>query len=111
MRRILKTRLFHKTLCLAFVLAVPPAFGLSVKRQLLLHPSPEYPELARKMHVVGSVVIDITILPDGRVADPVVKSGHPLLRQSAQEAVAKWKYAPASETTACVVEVVFQLAP
>ena len=53
---------------------------------------PVYPAIAVKMRVEGTVKLEATIDPEGRVSDVKVVSGHQLLVQAAVDAVKKWKY-------------------
>jgi len=59
------------------------------------------------MHVSGTVVVHLTIQPDGSVSDAKVESGHALLGPAAQEAVKRWKFEPSPETTDLTVDVNF----
>jgi len=68
---------------------------------------PVYPELARRMHVSGTVVVHLTVQPDGSVSDTKVESGHALLSPAAQEAVRRWRFEPASDTTDLTVDINF----
>ena len=53
-----------------------------------------YPPLARQTRISGTVRLRGIIGKDGSVLELSVLSGHPLLIQSALEAVRKWKYTP-----------------
>ena len=55
---------------------------------------PVYPELARRVHLEGDVVIECTIDPSGRVVNATVTKSVPLLDQAALDAVASWRYRP-----------------
>ena len=55
---------------------------------------PVYPALARQARIQGSVVLHAIIDKDGKVAQLEVISGHPLLVQSALDAVKQWRYKP-----------------
>jgi protein TonB len=55
---------------------------------------PEYPQIARNMHVSGVVTVAITITPQGTVAEAHAVSGPVLLRPSAVEAVKSWRFKP-----------------
>ncbi len=79
------------------------------ERTLVKQAKPVYPELARKMRVYGSITLTISILPDGRVRDIVLESGHPLLVNAAKDAVKQWKYATGPDTTTTSVTVRFDL--
>src|ERR1700681_1235926 len=69
---------------------------------------PEYPPVARQMRVTGTVRLEATVAPDGKVRDTKVIGGSPLLAQEAVTAVKKWKYEETSKETVENVEVVFQ---
>jgi TonB family protein len=65
---------------------------------------PEYPELARRARITGSVRVEAVVAPNGTIRSVKVLGGHPLLGQAAQDAMRKWRYAPAtSESTVVVV--------
>src|ERR1700720_4391441 len=55
---------------------------------------PLYPPLARQARIQGNVVLHAIIDKDGRVGELQVISGHPLLVQSALDAVKNWRYQP-----------------
>ena len=44
--------------------------------------SPVYPSLARQANIYGEVIVDVTVHQDGTL-EAVVKSGHPMLKQTA----------------------------
>jgi protein TonB len=52
--------------------------------------------MAKSAGVEGSVVIDVSIDPSGKVAATKVLSGPVMLREAALDAVRRWKYQPAS---------------
>jgi protein TonB len=56
--------------------------------------APVYPDLARRAHVEGKVVLECVIDTDGRVTDLRVLTGHPLLADAALDAVRRWEYIP-----------------
>jgi protein TonB len=69
---------------------------------------PEYPAVARQMRVTGTVRLEATVAPDGKVRDTKVLGGSPLLVQEATTAVKKWRYEETSKETTETVEVIFQ---
>ncbi len=69
---------------------------------------PDYPPVARQLRVTGTVRLEATVAPDGKVRDTKVLGGSPLLVQEAVTAVKKWKYEETSKETVETVEVVFQ---
>jgi len=54
------------------------------------------------LNVSGTVRIEVVIAPNGSVKSLKPLGGHPLLIQSASEALRKWRYAPGPETTTIV---------
>jgi protein TonB len=60
----------------------------------LHHVPPQYPEIARRARVQGSVVIECRIDERGHVVEANVEIGHPLLDAAALEAVRQWLYVP-----------------
>lgn len=77
------------------------------KRKVKSKVAPAYPELAKRMNVVGKVKIEVIITPDGRVKSTRALGGHPLLVQSCIDAVKEWKFAAAPEESTQVVEFEF----
>jgi TonB family protein len=69
---------------------------------------PLYPDVARKMHITGTVRLEATVAADGKVRDTRVVGGSPMLAQEASNAVKKWKYEEGSKETVETVEVVYQ---
>jgi periplasmic protein TonB len=55
---------------------------------------PSYPALARQTRISGTVKLHAIIGKDGTVQQLQVVSGHPLLVQSALDAVRQWRYQP-----------------
>lgn len=85
------------------------AAGPEIKRGTISRVQPQYPELARKMHIDGNVLIDVTIEANGNVTVIGVKAGHALLRTAAQNAVEKWKFTPAPLPTPYTITITFDL--
>jgi len=56
--------------------------------------TPVYPPLARQTRISGTVRLHAIIAKDGTVQQLEVLSGHPLLVQSALDAVRQWRYQP-----------------
>ena len=55
---------------------------------------PSVPPLAKTLEIGGSVALDITISPEGKVSSVAVLSGHPMLAPAFVDAVKKWEYKP-----------------
>lgn len=80
-------------------LAGPDAPG----RRLKVRVPPEYPELAKKLNIRGTVRVQLLVAADGRIRNTKVLGGSPLLIQAVMEALRKWKYEPApAESTEIV---------
>jgi TonB family protein len=58
--------------------------------------APEYPAMAKQMHVAGKVEVQVTIDPEGNVEDVKIVSGNSLLTSGVVSAVKKWKFTPFS---------------
>ncbi|MFY9792569.1 MAG: energy transducer TonB [Candidatus Sulfotelmatobacter sp.] len=69
---------------------------------------PEYPELARKMNITGTVRVQVVVSPNGTVKDAKVVGGHPVLAGAALDAVKKWRFEPAPGESTGVVEFKFE---
>jgi protein TonB len=61
---------------------------------VIYHPAPQYPQMARIAHITGDVILKITIDRTGEVTDVSATQGHPILIQSAIDAVRQWRYRP-----------------
>jgi protein TonB len=68
--------------------------GQIQQAELVYRKAPEYPKLARDSGASGVVELIATIGTNGRVKAVQVVKGHPLLRQSAVDAVKQWVYKP-----------------
>jgi protein TonB len=69
--------------------------GGSVQAAMAIsRPSPVYPQLARQARIQGVVRLEAVIDETGKITDLKVVSGHPLLVQSALDAVRQWRYRP-----------------
>lgn len=55
---------------------------------------PAYPPLARQARIQGVVVLEAEISKQGTIENLRVITGHPLLIQSAIDAVKQWRYKP-----------------
>jgi TonB family protein len=78
-------------------------------RQLVQKVAPVYPNLAKRAHLCGVVKLRATIAPNGSVKAIELVGGNPVFIQAAQDAVAKWRYAPAPEETRQLVELDFNI--
>ncbi|RPH76352.1 MAG: energy transducer TonB [Nitrospiraceae bacterium] len=73
----------------------PLRVGGNVQESRLIRKvEPVYPELAKRARVSGIVMLEVNVDEEGSVANVRVIRGHPLLDQSAIDAVKQWKYSP-----------------
>jgi TonB family protein len=77
-------------------------------RRVITKVAPNFPELARRTHLQGSVKLEVVVRADGGVKSTRVIGGNPVLIQAAAEAVAKWKFEILPNETTEVVLLTFQ---
>jgi TonB family protein len=87
--------------CSSLHLPEYPKVGGSIRPPRAVYmPDPEYSEEARRAHYQGSVVLNLTVAPDGTVKevclDQVLGMG---LDEKAVAAVRSWKFEPATENS------------
>jgi TonB family protein len=78
-------------------------------RKAIQKTTPRYPEIAKRMNLVGSVKVEIVISPDGRVKNTTVVGGHPIFINATVEALKEWKYEPSKTET--VATLTFDFHP
>ena len=100
------TRLRHIFLLVA-LLAGGMSATAQMDRKVTHREEPDYPELAMKLDLHGTVKLKIWINPDGTVRRLEYIGGHPVLAESALKAVKSWRYEPASKESNVVVGVKF----
>jgi len=76
-------------------------------RKIVNRVTPRYPEIARSMNLKGSVKAEALVAPNGTVKVVEIRGGHPVLVRAAQDAIYKWKWAPASHESREPIEVRF----
>ena len=68
---------------------------------------PEYPEIASRMKLTGTVHVEAVVRPDGTVKEVRILGGHPLLADSVARAVKQWKYQAAPKETEEIIKFTF----
>jgi periplasmic protein TonB len=71
-----------------------PVSGGVIEGFLVYRSTPSYPPMAKTARVSGTVVLAATISKSGTIENLRVLTGHPMLIQSAIEAVKTWRYRP-----------------
>ncbi|HEY3973227.1 MAG TPA: energy transducer TonB [Candidatus Sulfotelmatobacter sp.] len=78
------------------------------ERRIASRVAPNYPELAKKMHIHGTVRVEAVVRPNGSVKSTRVLGGNPVLVEAAMDAVAKWKFEPGQSESTEVVQLAFE---
>jgi TonB family protein len=76
-------------------------------RKLLYKVDPDYPWDLKRAHIGGVVRMVVIVNPHGSVDSISVIGGNPVLVETAQRAVKKWKYVPADSESIIHVNVDF----
>jgi TonB family protein len=99
-----------RALACVLVLIFPYLYGQDSPanaRAVITKVQPQYPALAQRTSIKGSVRLEVVVEPDGSVKSLNTKGGHPVLAQAAQDAIRQWKWQAASHETLESVEVRF----
>ena len=72
--------------------------------------APIYPDIARRMHVEGTVSVMATVDASGNVTAAKAVSGNGLLVLAAEDAVRKWKFEAGSGESKVKVDVDFNFS-
>lgn len=71
-----------------------PRQSVIMEGNLIHKVEPQYPAIARQLHVQGAVIVKAYISRDGVITRAVAESGPSLLMQAALDAVRQWRYRP-----------------
>lgn len=77
-------------------------------RKVSSRTSPNYPDLAKKMHIHGVVRVEAVVRANGTVKTTRVLGGNPVLVDAAVDAVGKWKFEPTQNETTEIVQLTFE---
>jgi len=72
---------------------IPVSSGVMAARRIHTV-QPEYPAIARMIHLAGTVQLRAVIATDGSVRNLEVVGGNPILAKAAVDAVRQWRYQP-----------------
>ena len=105
-----KAALRMAALSLPFILLSTCVVPLHAQeRQSLSRVAPVYPELAKRMHITGTIRVVATVDANGAVLNAESESGNKMLAPAAVDAVKRWKFAPGEGHSTVTVQVVFEL--
>jgi TonB family protein len=94
---------------LVTLVAVAPAFAQTQEtgRKIKHRVQPDYPELAKRNGIHGSVRLELQISADGHVKNVKVLGGSAVLVQASVDAVGKWLFEPESQASTMLVRFDF----
>jgi TonB family protein len=93
-------------LALIVAMALP---GMAEDRAIKSRVPPTYPEMAKRMKIMGEVKVEVTIDASGTVTGTKPVSGNRMLSQAAEDAVKKWKFEAGTDVTTMTVAINFAL--
>lgn len=100
-------RWFALVLMLLSLATICSAQGATPPRKMRTKVAPVYPELARKLNLVATVKVMVTIGPSGAVLQAKPLGGHPLLVDPSVAAAKQFRFEPAGDTTTTILEFHF----
>jgi TonB family protein len=81
--------------------------GTYKSRELISRVESAYPSILRSNHIGGTVRLQVTIAPNGKVEDVELLGGNPILGEAAMAAVKQWVYAAGRSRTMTEVSIPF----
>jgi TonB family protein len=96
--------------CRAAILICALAGSMAAQdtRKALSKPFPRYPEIAKRMNLVGAVKVEIVVGADGKIKETNVVGGHPVLVDATLMALKEWKYEAAKSETSITLTFDFR---
>ena len=95
--------------CVLLLLGSVAAAGRADQRAIKQRVAPVYPEIAKRLRVTGMVKLAVSVNAEGKVTDVKTVSGNHMLSTAAEDAVYKWKFAPASGDSTEALDINFEL--
>ena len=77
----------------------PPDAGRPLNNKATILPKPAYPSAARAVRASGAVNVEVEVDENGYVTSAKAVSGHPLLRQAAEQAAREAKFKASNKKT------------
>lgn len=94
--------------CLGFVGSVSgQQSGNEDGRKIVRRVQPNYPEMAERMNIAGTVKVFAVVAPDGMVKAVEPVGGSPLLVQASEDAIKRWRFVPAASESKELIELHF----
>jgi Gram-negative bacterial TonB protein C-terminal len=108
---IIRAGLAYGVIALLFVIFPACTRGQSnataTTRQVKVVVKPEYSALAKRLNLIGSVKVEVTVAPDGKVKKAHVLGGHPVLAVEAEKAALMTEFEAGPKETLQVLEFHF----
>ncbi len=98
-----------KILLAASFLALSALPSWAEQRAIRQRVAPVYPEVAKRLKVEGIVTLAVTVGADGKVRETKTIRGNRMLAIAAEDAVSRWKFAPAEAESTENVDINFEL--
>jgi TonB family protein len=76
-------------------------------RKIVRRLEPQYPEMAKRMNLAGTVKVFVVVGLDGTVKSVEPIGGSPLLVQASTDALTQWRFAPANVESKELIELHF----
>ena len=99
--------LYRKIVLLRGLLTLGLSLHAEEERHAKKRVAAVYPALARKMHISGTVRMELNVDPEGEVKDVTVLKGHALLRDAAVSAAKQWVFTKTPTKSVEVIELDF----
>jgi TonB family protein len=77
-------------------------------RKVVKKVDPTYPPLAGRLHLAGSVKMELQVTAEGKVENVRTTGGSPILAAAAESAVKQWKYEAAPKESSEAVVITFE---
>ncbi len=102
------TKTAGRTVLAMALILMATSLSAQEARKTISNPVPVYPDVAKRIHLVGVVKMTVVVAPDGHIKETRVIGGHPLLVSSVEETLKNWKYVPASSESTVQLEFNFR---
>lgn len=106
LQRVVSSRSLYVALALLLISPLPlHADDRAVVRKV----APVYPEMAKRMHITGSVRVLTTVDASGEVVKVEGQGSNKILSGAAEDAVKHWKFAPGDGTATVTIQIDFNI--